>query len=208
MGVSDSLPQLIIYDVSPKFDYFLSDDYSKCLGRIRQYAYKRSVKVLFVNLGDNLKRICLISNMYRNNSYVLQNVLDDVIEGEVDRGYEPLYDVLNPDKQRRLPYNGQAMGSLKYFFIEKLIIESQHNNYQAYFMASPQYCNLRESKEHETEYHAIVGLCKLHHVPFVNHTFIEGLSDNFRLFQDYKHLNQEGARVYTQLIYDEINKYM
>ena len=201
-------PQLIIYEVSPKFDYFKSDYYSKYLGRIRQYAYKSSVKDLFVDLGDNLEGIRLISNMYKNNSFVFQNVLDNVTEGELDRGYEPLFGVLKPDKQKRPPYNEQVMDSLKYSFIEKLIIESQHNNIKLIFMASPQYCNLSESKELDTEYDAIIELCKFHHVPFFNHTFIEGLSDNYRLFQDYKHLNQEGARVYTRLICDEIKEYM
>lgn len=204
-------PKLVIYEVSPLYDYFKSDDYLKYLGRVRQCAYQHSVRRLFGDLGDNLEGIRLISNMYRNNGYILQNVLDNVVEDETDKGFKPLYGVLKSEKRKRPPlppFTEQVIDSLKLSFIEEMIIVSQHNNTKLMFMASPQYCNLNESKELEKEYDEIIKLCNLHQVPFVNHTYIEGISDDYRLFQDYKHLNQKGATIYTQIVCDEIKDYL
>ena len=45
-------PKLVIYEVTPGYDYLVSDDYSKYLGKVRQYSEK--------NLWQNYIRLLVM----------------------------------------------------------------------------------------------------------------------------------------------------
>lgn len=197
-------PKLVIYEVSPKYDYFKSDDYSKYLGRVRQYSYKPSVRALFLEFGDHLEGLRLLSNLYINNGYILDNVLDVICSGNNNRGFEPLLGVLTPQNKQKPPVNEQDLDRLKLSYMEKLIKKTHNDNVTLIFMASPQYCNKEEAEVLATEFGPLMELCKQNNVPFINHTYMEGVSNNCKLFQDYKHLNKTGASIYTKAICSEI----
>ena len=48
-------PHLVIYEATPGYDYFVSDDYSKYLGRIRQYSDKTDQYQWFHTRKDMFK---------------------------------------------------------------------------------------------------------------------------------------------------------
>ena len=91
-------PKLVIYEVSPRFDYFKGEDNSKYLGRVRQYADKPLVKAMFLDLGDNLEQLRLLSNMYKNNSSIVHNVVDNLM-GQDNKGFEPLQGVMKAGQE-------------------------------------------------------------------------------------------------------------
>jgi hypothetical protein len=84
-------PKLVIYEVTPGYDYFVADDYSKYLGRIRQYSNQKPVAEMYETFGDDMEHLRLLSNMYRNNSNVVQNLMDMVVPTKDYRGYGPLF---------------------------------------------------------------------------------------------------------------------
>ena len=93
-------PKLVIYEVTPRYDFLKDDGYSTYLGVIRQYTGDNVVRNVYLEFSDDLEGIRLLSNMYRNNSKIISNVKDVLSDSDTYRGYEPLYGRLSPDTKR------------------------------------------------------------------------------------------------------------
>lgn len=200
-------PKIVIYEVYPDYDYYKTDEYSKYLGRIRQYADKPVVKKMFLELGDGLEGVRLFSNMYRNNSFIFHNVVDNLIRGDRYKGYKPLIGVLKDETKESKMVSKQSLvasynyvDSVKLSYLEKLIVEMKRDSVTFCFMVSPRFIDLRSALMMKTEYNPIKKICHKHKVPFIDYTYLEGVSDNKTLFQDIRHLNHEGALLYTAKI--------
>lgn len=198
-------PKLIIYEVSPEYDYLKTDDYSKYLGPIRQYADKTPVKDLFLKFGDEFEAIRLLSKMYKNNSHIVNNIKDNLIKGRDYKGYKPLNGVLDANTHPPLDYSPQCeVDSIKLFYVKKLIGEVKKDKVPICFVVSPKYSNSDTTKSERNVYSPIYSLCRQYHIPFYNHIDMDGISGNRLFFQDYGHMNQSGATNYTKAICSEL----
>jgi len=197
-------PKMVIYEVTPEYDFFKTDDYSKYLGRVRQYANKAEVRNLFIEFGDQLEGFRLLSNMYKNNSFIVHNIMDNMIKSENNNGYNPLNGVLNPNLQERPLTPQYAMDSTKLDYIEKLIKKLKKDGIPIYFIVSPKYISQNEAKAQESDYKPIVELCGHYDIPFINHTYMNNISTDPTLFNDYNHLNRDGAKMFSLAICKEI----
>lgn len=200
-------PKLVIYEVTPNFDYFKTEDYSKYLGRIRQYSNNPSIKDIFIELGDELEGVRLFSSMYRNNSFLVNNVLDNLTNERFEKGFKPLKGVLK-SQQKPQKQSMKEMDSLKFSYVEKLIVELKKDNIPMCFYVSPRCIDSTMALEEEALYEPIVKLCRKYKVPFINHDYLDGISQNQQLFQDFGHLNKEGARIYSQIVSREVKQYL
>lgn len=202
-------PKMVVYEVTPNFDYFKTDDYSKYLGKIRQYANKPIVRNLYIELSDELEFIRLISNMYKNNSFIVHNLIDNLSKKGIEKGYKPLNGTLNvPSEIRKGNVASNVFDSLKYSYIEKMIVEMKKDNVPLCLVVSPVFTNQENAKEGEKEYKPVIKLCEQYNIPFINHTFMAGISDNPFLFHDLGHLNREGANLYSKAICRDLKKYL
>lgn len=200
-------PKLVLYEVSPEYDYYKTDDYSKYLGRVRQYAHNPVVMDLFISLGDNLERARLLSNMYRNNSYIVHNIFDNLNGDDEGRGFQPLYGVLSANAHPKNIISQQAkIDSLKLSYMERLILEMKADGITLCFAVSPRMINQADVLKIQSDYKPIRDLCSKYNVPFYDHMFIKGISDNRLLFQDFSHMNEKGAIVYTGTICEELRE--
>lgn len=200
-------PKLVIYEVTPGYDYYRIDDYSKYLGRLRQYSDKKSVKELYNCFGDDLDKLRLLSNLYRNNSAIIHNILDLFISEYYYRGYMPLYGRLNDNaisQNNRVDYCN--LDTLMLSYMERLIIKCQQDHTSLCFVASPRYLSETEAQIQMWKYEPIMRLCKKYDVPFLNNIFIPNLSDDRHLFHDFVHLNETGARTYSGKICTQIRQ--
>lgn len=197
-------PKMVIYEVSPRFDYFKGEDNSKYLGRVRQYADKPLVKAMFLDLGDGLEGIRLLSNMYKNNSFIVHNVMD-IFSGEKDnRGFKPLRGIMKEGRYKKAKEELPEVDSIKLAYMEKLIVELQRQDVKVCFMVSPKGISIDDAAKEEAEYEPLIRLCQKYDVPFINHTYMEGISDHHDYFHDFVHLNREGAAIYTKAVCGEL----
>lgn len=205
MVLEHQTPKMVIYEVSPRFDYFKGEDNSKYIGRVRQYADKPPVKAMFLDLGDNLERLRLMSNMYKNNSFIVHNVMDNLSGSKDDKGFKPLKGVMEADGTYKSQKEKQPeIDSVKFAYMEKLIGELVGRDVKVCFMVSPKGISKEDAADEESEYTPIVNLCRKYDVPFINHTFMDGISDHREYFHDFVHFNQEGAVAYTEAICNEL----
>ncbi len=200
-------PKMVLYEVSPRFDYFKGEDNSKYLGRVRQYADKLPVKAMFLDLGDNLERLRLLSNMYKNNSFIVHNVIDNLSGSKDNKGFKPLKGVMKADGIYKSKKKKEfEVDSVKLAYMEKLIDELIEKDVKVCFLVSPKGISKEDAANEESEYAPIVDLCRKYNVPFINHTFMDRISDHREYFHDFVHFNYEGAGVYTKVISEELKQ--
>ena len=198
-------PKLVIYEVTPGYDYFRADDYSKYIGKIRPYANKPEVYRIITELSDSLEKLRLLSNMYKNNSCIFHNCQDNLFSNKYINGFEPLYGYIKTDSKKNNDTKIiSELDSLKLSYMERLIVDLQKDNVQLFLFSSPKYLSPGEAILQSNEYEPIIELSNKYNVPFINHLYIEGISDNRELFQDYVHLNSKGADMYSSYISSEL----
>lgn len=206
-------PKLVIYEITPEYDYLIADEYSKYLGRVKQYANKKPVADLYQTFGDYLDPLRLLSNMYRNNSCLIQNMMDMVVATNDYRGYSPLYGTLteeaitmNSQTQVEKDVKGNAIDSLKLSYVDKLFNEVQDDNVKLMCIISPIFS--ATPQDLNDKYTPAIGLCRKYGFPFVDNRYVNGISENMELFQDLGHLNDNGARKYTSSLVTAIRSYL
>ena len=200
-------PKLILYEVTPGFDYYQDNLYSRYLGTIRTYTYNSEVRDVYLDFSDNLEKFRLMSSLYRNNSCLLKFLKDIIRPGKIMKGYEPLYGKYNPDKEKEVTMqhgNKLIIDSLKYHYVEKLILDTKHDDVKLVFIVSPKY----ENNEDMVLYEPVMALCKKYNVPLINNIDCDSFVGNKELFQDKGHLNDEGANEYSRIVVGQIKDYL
>lgn len=202
MIVERKKPRLVIYETTPVYDYYVSDDYSKYLGRVRQYSDKKPVAELFEVFGDELQPLRLMSNMYRNNSSIVHNLMDLVVPTKDYRGYGPLFGVLTSDEIKQISktlvdkeIKSHDIDSLKLAYVEKLFTDIVADGVRMVCIISPQYGV--SSNQSIEEYIPVIELCERLNIPFIDNREYAGITGDMELFQDFGHLNDKGAKKYT-----------
>ncbi len=194
-------PKLVIYEVTPNYDYLIDQGgYSNYLGSVRQYADRDVVKYVNRDFSDELESLRLLSGMYRNNSCFIKNIKDVVLPKSNYRGYDPLYgqlmsNVISKHEEAENDNNRIVVDSLKLYYVEKLIAEIIKDGVGLVCIVSPRFTFL--SPDIDSQYVPIKEMCKKYGVPFIDNTNIEGITGTMDYFQDLGHLNDKGAQYYT-----------
>ena len=206
-------PLLVIYEATPGYDYYVSDDYSKYLGTIRQYSEKKPVAELYEAFGDELESLRLMSNMFRNNSSVVHNVMDLFVPTKDYRGYGPLYGVLteeaiaqDAETQVEKDAKTHVIDSLKLSYVEKLFADVKTDGVNMICIISPQFKATTELQM--DDYQPVIQLCEKYGVPFINNIYYVGITGEKDLFQDFGHLNDRGAKQYTASLIPLFRNYL
>ena len=206
-------PQLVIYEATPGYDYFFADDYSKYLGRIRQYSDRESVAAMFFTFGDELEPLRLLSSMYRNNSYIVQNMMDIVVPTKDYRGYDPLFGKLAENAvnnkreiQVEKDIKSYEIDSLKLFYVEKFFADTKADGVSVVCTLSPYFSATSEGDVEK--YRPLIELCRKYNIPFIDNRNFEGITGEMACFQDFGHLNDYGANKYTASLIPSFRKYL
>lgn len=198
-------PKLVIYEVTPGYDYLVDDGYSSYLGVIRQYTGNKMVRDVYIDFSDELEGLRLLSNMYRNNSKLIMNAKDLLAKPDEFKGYEPLYGKMGTPKDNKEEKANEAVSvdTLKWFYMERLVKETKKDSVPLLFVISPTY-----SGELSTKYESVVELCEKYNIPLINNTGSAFFLNNNKLFQDGTHLNHTGAVAYSQMVVPQIELYL
>lgn len=199
-------PRLVLYEVTPEYDYLIDNDYSSYLGSLRQYTNKECVKKVYLDFSDNLESLRVISNMYQNNSRIIMNLKDLKSTSQKNKGYEPLYEVINTESQNNNQSTGHEnkdLDSLKVEYLHKLIEDTRCDSVPLVFVISPLFgrCNL------PSEYKFIEQLCNELKLPLINNFNCSAISDKKEYFQDLEHLNNNGAIFYSEIVSSQLKSF-
>lgn len=195
-------PKLIIYEMTPGYDYVKSESNSKYLGYLRQYYNDVDMKQLFCDFGGQWVSIKMRSKMFQNTSKLLPNVIDNIIFRDNNMGYVPL----NGNIKAGLKLNPEPeleVDSLKLTYVEKLILEARESDIPLVFVVSPKY----KDGSDMSKYQPAIELCEKYGVPFLNYKDYHPIASDSCSFQDISHMNHFGAESYTNMFVGKIIDY-
>lgn len=198
-------PKLVLYEITPSYDYGTNDSNNKYLGYLRPYYYKDGIKELFDLFDDEWSWIKMKSRMYQNVGRLLPNVIDNMIYRENNKGYAPLFGKIDEYKPAKESDNKFVVEKQKLSLVEDLIRLCADNDIPLVFIISPELNYMENSKN----YIPALKLCEKHAIPVYNSNTESGADGIWKedLFQDLSHLNNAGAFMFTQSIIPLINDY-
>ena len=197
-------PKIVIVDIY-FYDYF-KDDNSKYLKLLRPFANKPEIERIFTQVGEPFIQIKNISNMYRNTSEILQNLIDVFSNRHVDeRGYRPLFG--NCEKCISFGIDGGVpsvkLDSAKMEIFDQFVEESRSHGTKLFFAISPSFYRDEKDVSKVNKMYAEM-LSKRYDVPLLDNEYIPGISNNPAMFSVNIHLNDEGAVTYTRKLVKDI----
>ena len=151
---------------------------------------------------ENLK---MVSNLYRYNSRIFYLLKDIFYTTDTDMGYLPIS--INGNIYPTLFNGSEDCGidsEIADSFVE-VIKKCKASNVELILINTPKFENIDNSKN--ISYENLIKISAKYDVPFVNEFYNSPifLSDS-TLFQDYYHLNDKGARLFTTLLCDKIKQ--
>lgn len=192
-------PKLIIYDVT-SYDMYI-DDNSKYLEEMRPYYTKTGISEIFSDV-DPMEKWKMKSGLYKYNSKLLGLVSDNIHPiYAFEKGYWPIQGVMDYEPSLPDTTKKQEVDSLKMKYIQKFIDLAKKHNVQVVFAASPTYHGKLKHKEHKP----IRTICEEQKLPFVDHYYDSLICSNKEYWKDGSHLNDKGARVFSQEMVQELH---
>ncbi len=193
-------PKLVIYEMTPGYDYGIKEPNTKYLGYLRPYYAKDGIKSLFDDFDDEFSFLKMKSKMYQNTGKLLPDLVDNFSFRDNRKGYTPLSGKINIRNIDEPIVEEMEIDSLKLSYVEKLILETKNKNIPIVFMISPRY----GTNSNLLNYGPEIALCKKYRVPFYNFINCKSIVQNDLYFQDVGHMNNDGAIAYTRVIINEI----
>lgn len=204
MFINNHIPKLIIYALTPEYDYVKTDIYSKYLNVVKPYyAKEESITDMYKSLMDWSDNFILYSNFVKFNSYSAQLVYYWLSKKNFGlQGYEPLYKTFAPDgREENQVVKLYEIDVPKMSYLELLFEDITRRKIPIVCVLPPDY---RENFD-LYQYKEGFELCKKYDIPVINHKFCEGISQNAQYFYDKGHLNDNGARFYTSILVKELH---
>ena len=198
------MPKVVVYEVMnldadvSKISSFTLD---AALERLApHYGESASVDSLFA-LNGWKERVKLLSKTYRYNSKLVQTIKCNYIPWPEDRGYEALTGKMNVEltnqelsKSKSASKNVPDIEDGKLDYMEKFVSLCKTNNIKLVMCFSPYY----QTKPSKSVF-MIRDIAQRYGYPFYEFSTDKDFEDP-ELFQDVMHLNDTGARLYTNKI--------
>lgn len=203
MFIKNHTPKLIIYTLTPGYDYVKSDDYSKYLNIVKPYyGHEESVVSMYSDVMNCSDGLIQNSNFVKFNSYSAQLIYYSLSKKNMGlQGYEPLHETFTPyEIKEEQTAEDYEIDIPKMAYLEKLFSDIRRNNIPFFCVLTPDY---RDSLNLDN-YSEGIQLCDKYDIPVVNHKYYEGISKDAQYFYDIAHLNDKGAKLYSSILCGEI----
>lgn len=190
-------PKLLIYDVSSGFD-LADNDNMTYVDRLKPFCSNNSVKNYVATLFP-MENIKTLSQMYCFNYKFIEMASDCLRDDDflLKAGYIPLYGHIRDEVVNKVSAEKESSittDNVKLFYLEQLIKEANGVGVKVVFVVSPTWKGGYLKKE---AYSVISAMADKYGVPFID--YIESdICDNPDYFEDSSHLNDKGARAFTE----------
>ena len=192
------MPKEVVYEMTFGYDFSVSDNL-RFLGEIRNMHRGCSDSVLYA--VNSMERVKMLSAIYPYNSQLLHIIGDNMQKKDLTllKGYEPKRGEVKKDTAYHgMNFNAGKIDPVKWSYFEKMIKEYCRCTHLV-VITSPLYMT-----NHPEIYDKAGRLCRKYGVKFINRSADARFIYNYRYFCDLSHLNDKGARAYTQSIVGEL----
>ena len=193
-------PKVIIYEITPGFDYLKIDkDNTKYLGPLKNYYDRDGIDSIFMTVSPT-ERWKMCSYMYRMNSKALQMLSENIVKrNETIKGFHTKEKSMSYEPDIDETHKELEFDDVKINCLRKIISLCKKHKIKLVFSVSPSY-----NKTDSYKYAYAENLAKVNNIPFISHysdTLINRNKDNF---YDQVHMNMKGAQIFTRKIVCEL----
>ncbi len=195
-------PQLVIYDLTPDFDFLVGDDNHRYLTWLKGHYDRDGIADIFSSV-DKTEEYKMVSKLYRYNSRIIELISDYMqpISNAKPDGFSPLDGKLDRLKIRNKSNNEQKydFDELKLEYINKYIqaVGADH----IVFVVSPSWYGMDT-----LQFKPVKDICIQQHIPFIDYSNHRKYVNNDSYFKDGNHMNSVGADEFTKDLVGEIRK--
>ena len=202
MATDRYTPKIIIYEVTPEYDYFKDIDNSKYLKYLKPYYSNSHVRLLIEKFGNDFDNIKLLSKMYQNNGLFLTEFIDNIIARDNNYGYSPLMGKMNLKSNLNRDRIVRDIDESKTELIERLISECKDKGVNLFFFISPRYNTIAD----EDYFNHAISIAENNDIPLYDFRGVTDIAGNPKFFNDPLHMNNDGAMYYTQHYVSQVLK--
>lgn len=195
-------PLMIIYVLTPKYDYLHTEDIEKYLSSIKTYYWKEEVRDIFRDCNSYFSDIKYLSNFYRYNSEWSQILRKSLSPSKNKDGYRANTNIYKPDSKVSYEKEYQApIDNLLASYLDRLFKEIKDANIDCYCVIPPSYF-----KKEECLFEKGKELARKYDIKIIDCNYMENFSGNPMLFSDSEHLNDLGAKEFSRSLMNEYIK--
>lgn len=187
-------PSVVLYEITPEYDYFADKDYTKYLRYLKPYYSEEKVSSLVNSFIDKRTQIELKSKLYQNNSLCLTYLLDNIVYRENNKGYSPLF----AEMQKLLsnfPISDNDIDYKKLILLEELTAVCKREGIKLFYVISP-ICSLKTNNQ----YMEAFRLASRYQVEVWDYSCDKRFVGKLNLFNDNYHMNDLGAEMFSSII--------
>lgn len=203
-GILDrKLPKLIVLDLV--YDYLVPKDYSSITPQLRPYSQINPyVKELLAYNDGEKERILSNSSIYRLNSEIIK-IASSLFEDNFTDGFDAHIGAL-PDGEIKgdMPTMDNSLSDTAKYELDNFFKLAKEKGIPVICTISPKYYLMPEDSEPFKE---LLNICDDNNVKVLK-IYKEAEFDNPQLFHDKGHVNPQGATICTELLANEIEKYI
>jgi hypothetical protein len=199
-------PKIIIFDfISAEFirEHESYDRISTLLPYYSRHPEIRSI----IRLKGPYEKYKLFSKLYPYNSVIFQVALGNTnykkSKHEDIKGYLPMTHVWDQPIRTVTYPEHYKVDSVKMNIFESIVRDCVHSGTRLYVICSPYFFN---PTDHDYSIELGENIAKKYNVPFFDFSNDTSFTHHQRLFNDFAHLNDSGARVFSRIVIDTINK--
>ena len=189
-------PKMLVLEIMPT-ELCVFDGSGRSTSQLAPFCKVSSVATAHIKNKDMKTRAQLASNMYCLNGKLLELVKEYVFGSKTD-GYEPLYstmqDVSSERNIERLVIDEEVVSELEDFL--EFVADSGCN---VVLVTSPYF-------RFDSDCTLLSEMCENYGVSYIDMMNVEYFDNHPELFKDISHLNDDGAKQYTQMFFDEIHQ--
>jgi len=206
-------PKIIVLEFSPNTIVRYPGDYDRLSILLPYYAEYPQLRPIIL-LKSPYERVKLLSAIYPYNSNVINIVrfnIDFFAAREKDfDGYIPLegemsYVMLKPDQEKPVNKKHTVVDSNKVDALKKIISICREKDISLFIISSPIFHTVIEKQIPRSSVAEIsLEILRLNKVNYIDFSSDPTFAGHFEWFKDIAHLNENGAKVFSNMVVNEI----
>lgn len=193
--------RIILLDINPDEFHSYQQDYDRLKELLPYYHSNNAVKEI-VDLKGPFEKIKAYSYLYRYNSLFLTIVIHNLsVDSDfTEKGFEPILDQVWQEELGNW-WLEEQIDFTEVELFKKFLIEAQNANCEVYVVISPTY---RKYRRQTQSIQIAEKICRDLNVPLFNYDQNPLFLNNRMLFVDPTHLNDDGAKLYSEIISSQL----
>jgi len=196
-------PKLVIFDIRPYELGNITSEYDRLSLLLPYYQNYPEIRHV-IELRGPLEKFKHISSIYPYNSLIFQIArgnLNSSKSKEPDlKGYLPLYKTMKYEKAGTWDICDIKIDENKVNVLKEIISTCKQKNINLIFVHSPIWVNMQDSFCHNI----LSDVCSENGARYIDMSNDSTFMNNPAYFEDKSHLNNEGARVFSNMLIDKI----